>query len=155
MYAASSPRPGGYSDRRAWVTSTRQRVTEHGAGEDANNGHHRAFGDHPGEQIPRLGAESQTDPELAGAPTHRKHQHAGNPDHRNRQSNCREPTEYQRVQTIRSEHFRSDVFQRGGMLDRLVHRKIADDVSDRRHQGVRVGVGVNEQTTSPISCSKG
>ena len=65
----------------------------------------------------------------------------------------REAAEHQRVQPVRCEHLRADVFQRRRALHQLVRGHFANDTRDRRHQRVGVRVRVNEQTAvrrSPV-----
>ena len=70
--------------------------------------------------MPRLRSDGQPDAELARAAADRKRQHARHADHRDRQRDRREAAEHERVQPIRREHFRADVFERGRALHRLI-----------------------------------
>ena len=66
----------------------------------------------------------------------------------NRQRDGREHAKHQRVQAVRRQHFRADVFESGGMLDGLVGGHVANDPRDRRDQRIRIRVGVDEKATA-------
>ena len=92
----------------------------------------------PCQQAAGLRADRQANAELAGAGADGKRENAGDTDDGDHQRDGRESAEDDCVEAIGSQHFGADVFERGGVLDRLVGGHIADDVGDRRDQRVRI-----------------
>ena len=81
---------------------------------------------------------SEADAELTRACAHRKRQHAGDADDRDRQRHEREAAEDERVQSIGCEHLGAYVLQGCRPFDRLLRRHLANDARNRRHQRVRI-----------------
>src|SRR4029453_16568333 len=124
---------------------TRTDEAEYRACQDARGCHRGAFGDDIFEKTLRLRPKSQSNSELAHASVDGKREHAGDADHRNRQSDRCEHAKHDRVQTLRAEHFRAGVFQGRGALNGLLHGHAANDPRDRRDQRIRIYTGVDEQ----------
>ena len=56
-----------------------------------------------------------------------------------------EAAEHERVDAIRRQHFGADVVERRRALHRLIARQLANDLRHRRHERVRIDLGVDEQ----------
>ena len=96
----------------------------------------------------QLRSKRQPDAEFARPRADRKCQHASDPNHGNRQRNSGKHTKHQRVQTVRREHFRSHVFESGGVLDGLIGGHVANNARDRRDQGIRICTGMDEKVAA-------
>src|SRR2546429_2463235 len=49
------------------------------------------------------------------------------------------------IEAIRGQHFRTNVFQSGGLLDRLLRGHAANDMGDRGHKRIRIYAGVDKE----------
>src|SRR6185369_900621 len=106
------------------------------------------FGDDSRKQTGGLRADRETDTELAGAGADGEGQHASNSNDGDGQCDRGESTEYDGVQAIGRQHLGANVFQRGGMFDRLIDGHIAHNAGDRGDQSVWIHACVDEQAAA-------
>lgn len=98
--------------------------------------------------MPGLRTDCQTDPKLARARADRKGQHARDAHDGNGQSNTSKSAEYDAVEPVGSEHRGANVFERRGMLHRLVDGHFSDDARHGRDQRIRIHARVHEQASA-------
>ena len=115
-----------------------------GAGNNADRGHNRALGDDARQETARLRPNRQPDAKLPRPRTNRKGQHASDANDSNRQRHDGKASEDDGVQSVRREHFRANIRERSGVLDRLVRRHVMDHACDRRHQSIRICAGAHK-----------
>src|ERR1700674_4077904 len=127
---------------------TRQRVPGHRASDDPRGRHHGAFGDDTRQEMTRLRSKRQPDAELARAGADGEGENASDADQGNGKSDGRKDTEHDCVETIRSENFGANVFERSGPLNGWVARHVANDPRDRRDERIRICAGVDEEATA-------
>jgi hypothetical protein len=104
----------------------RQRKTAQRAGDHADRRHDSAFGEHGGEDRPRLRADGHPDAELARAAADREREDAGDADDSDRERNAGEAAEDNRIQPIRGEHLGPNVLERARVLNGLIGSQLAN-----------------------------
>ena len=117
---ATGTAPGSRTSGMKLPTERASRTPADRSRDDPDPADRRPFPQDPRQQVARRGADGQPDPELSGARADRKRQHARDADDRDHQRDGGEPAEHERVETVRREHLRADVFERCRLLHRLV-----------------------------------
>src|SRR5262249_30501337 len=98
------------------------------------------------DEVLPLGTECEADTKFTRASTYGKHQHTCDANDGDRQRDGCKQSKHKRVQTIRSKHFRTDVFQGSGALDGLISGHSLDHARNRRNQRIWISTGVDKKT---------